>query len=829
MAANFPGAGNAIPGVYSEVNTLVSGVSVPAGVRLAVIIGEGAREERLISNAVGGGSDGFNTTYTSTTGSDGRHFLLGSGQLSVAPVVENRTRLFKNGIELTVLEGAIDGSPFSSRYNAKVDPDTGEIELQPAYLVDQGGRYYRASSTNVGDGYINNLVLVDANAPAETWTIRCSTVRRDGYGTPIDGYARFIARGSVSGILLDGYGNQVVWTSNGTSNSNGILQFSISEGSVAFREGDSFTVEVAGGALLAGDDLDAIYISVIEVNQPQFFTDINKLKAKHGSPSLTNRLSLGAQLAFANGTPGVWAIQAAPAVPRRVSHTLVTSANGEADIEELSFVLPLGVVPDADSNINFFITDAATEEESQIIPNKVAFYDPTITANPAGFVFGGAEYDYSYTVVLEDSVQKSGTDGELTVIGAGTQAYLASDSVAFDGYDVAATRSIKIVNATNTANNGTWSVVSISEGVLRISRTSGSFVSESSLQFQVLDSTDESAVILFHQTLALGTGDSLRATVVDTRDADFFDVGWLEAYEAAEKIDIDIVVPLPSQTISAIFQTGKVHVESQSNIKNKHERVLFIGAIQGLTPDNVVGTTTAAVEDIGVLEGIQGDDVAEILAGNDEDLANYGVQDSYGETFRVVYFYPDQIVVQIGGDRTFVDGFFMAAAGAGYISGQTAIAEPLTNKILAGFTILNDKLYAPIVIEDIASSGITLLQPVAGGGRVIWGKTTTISNFPEEEEISIVFIRDRIAKSMRVAFRPFVGKAETPTFQATLYAVATSMMQSFITQRLITDFRDLVVERDSVEPRQFNITVAVQPVYPVNWIYIQINIGRLAA
>jgi hypothetical protein len=828
MAANFPGAGNAVPGVYSEVNTLVSGVSVPAGVRLAVIIGEGAREERLIANAVGGGNDGFDPTYSSTTGSDGRHFLLGSGQLSVAPVVENRTRLFKNGIELTVLEGVITGSAFSSRYDAKVDPATGEIELQPAFLVDQGGRFYLPSATNVGDGYINDLTLVDANAPAETWTIRCSSVRRDGYGNPIDGYARFIARGTVSGVLLDGYGNQVVWTSDGTSNTNGILTFSISEGSVAFREGDSFTVEVDGGALLAGDDLDAIYISVIEVNQPAFFTDINKLTAKHGTPSTSNRLSLGAQLAFANGTPGVWAIQAAPAVPRRVSYSLVDGSNGEADLEDLSFTLPLGVQPDSDSNINFFITDAATGEESQIIPNKVAFYDPTITADPSSFVLGGSEYDYSYTVILQDSVQKSGTDGDLTSIGAGLQADLDSASVAFGNDDVSATRRVVIVNATNAANNGTFNVVSVTDGVLRISRTSGAFVSESSLQFSVTDSTDESAVILFHQTLVLGVGDDLRATVVDDRDADFFDVGWLEAYEAAEVIDIDIVVPLPSQTISAIFQNGKVHVETQSNIKNKHERVLFIGAIQGLTPDNVIGTTLAAVEDIGVLEGIQGDDVSEILAGNDEDLANYGVSDSYGETFRVVYFYPDQIVVQIGADRTLIDGFFMAAAGAGYISGQTAIAEPLTNKILSGFTILNDKLYAPIVVENIASSSITLLQPVTGGGRVIWGKTTTISNFPEEEEISIVFIRDRIAKSMRVAFRPFVGKAETLTFQSTLFAVATSMMQSFITQRLITDFRDLVVERDSVEPRQFNVTVAVQPVYPVNWIYIQVNIGRLA-
>jgi hypothetical protein len=827
MAANFEGSGNAVPDTFSRVTTLISGVSVPAGTRLAVIMGEGAREEVLVSSAVGSGSDGFNSAYTSTTGSDGRHFLLGSGQLVVAPVIENRTSLFKNGIQLTVLEGPITGSAFSQRYDAKVDPETGQIELQPAYLVDQGGRFYRPSTVNVGDGYINNLTLIDTNAPAETWTVRCSSVRRDGYGNPIDGYARFIARGTVSGVLLDGYGNQVVWTSDGTQNDNGILQFSVSEGSIPFQEGDSFVIEVAGGALKVGESLEAIYISEIELNQPTFFTDINKLTTRHGTPSTSNRLSLGSQLAFANGTPGVWTIQTKPAVPRRVSYQLVDSANGQGDIEELSFTLPLGVVPDANSNINFFVTDATTGEETQIIPNKVQFYDPTITANPSSFVFD-AQYAYSYTVVLDDSVQKSGTDGEIVAIGAGLSASFSSASVGFDNTDVSATRKVRIVNATNVANNGEWAVSAVTNGVLTIVRTSGSFVDEEDLEFQVIDESDQSAVILWNDTLTLAAGDSMRATVVDDRDADFYDAGWLNAYDAAEIIDIDMVVPLPSQTISVIFQNGKVHVETQSNIKNKHERILFVGAIQGLEPNNVMGITQAAVEDIGILEGIQGDDVSEILAGNDEDLANYGVQDAFGDTFRVVYFYPDEIVVQLGADRTLVDGFFIGAAAAGYFSGQNFIAEPLTNKVLGGFTILNDKLYAPIVIENIAASGITLLQPVSGGGRVVWGKTTTISGFPEEEEISIVFIRDRIAKSIRASFRAFIGRAETATFEATLYAVATSAMQSFISQRLITDFRDLVVERDSVEPRQFNVTVKVQPVYPVNWIYIQISIGRLS-
>jgi len=101
------------------------------------------------------------------------------------------------------------------------------------------------------------------------------------------------------------------------------------------------------------------------------------------------------------------------------------------------------------------------------------------------------------------------------------------------------------------------------------------------------------------------------------------------------------------------------------------------------------------------------------------------------------------------------------------------------------------------------------------------------SGFAEEEEISIVFIRDRIAKSMRAAFRGFIGTAETPQTQGSLLARANSVMQAFLSQRLITAFANLSVVRDSVEPRQWNIRVAVQPVFPINWIYIRVDVGTL--
>lgn len=818
---NFPGSQGAAPGPYVEVATNSTGVSVPGGQRLAVILGEGSRVERLVSSAVGSGRDGLNTNYTSSNGTDGRHFLL-----SVFPIVSNRSTLFKNGVPLVGLEETFTpGTSFSSVYDYRLDTESGRIELQSAALVDQGGSFYVPSSSNAGTGTISSLTLQDSNAPTETWTVRCASVRRDGYGTPIEGSARFIAQGSVSGILLDGYGNQVVWQSNGVVNSNTILSFAINEGGSVFREGDKFTIKVKGGTLSRGDSLVAHYIGVSDINDPEFFTDLDDVVTKHGSPSLTNRLSLGAQLAFANNPPGIWTCQTAPAVPRRVSYILRESASGNSSSDDLEFRLPLGVVPDVDSNINFFVTDPVTQVETQIIPNKVDFYDADYTSSPALFEFG-VEHEFSYTVILDPNYNSiaQGSDATITPLTS-TTARVASSTYTFNSSDAVATRRVKIL--TPDDNAGVFEIVSVSNGQAVISRDTGVFVESTSADFEVLDSTSSGAVILFTQDLALAAGQTLRATLVDVKDATFFDAGWTNAFQSLERIDVDIVVPLPSQTISSVFSVARSHCDTMSNIKNRKERVLFIGAVRGLTPDHVIGNEPAAVEDIGILEGIQGDSISEVLAGNVEDLTDYRVQSSFGNTFRVVYFYPDEIVVQIGGDRVKVDGFFMSAAAAGFLSGVPNVAIPLTNKNLAGFTLLRDKLFRPVIIENLIAAGITVLQPTNGGGNVVWGRTTTNSGFPEEEEISIIFIRDRIAKTMRTAFAGYIGSAESPTLQGSLQARASSILQSFISGGLITSFTNLRVARDKVDPRQWNITVQVQPVYPVNYIFIRIGLGIL--
>ena len=921
--ANIPGATNVLPGVFTDVVTQSRGVSVPGGSRIAAMIGEGSTDETLVSQALGNGSDGLNSTYSSTSGSDGRHFAM-----SNFPLISNRTTLFKNGVPLVGLESLIDSNAFSNNYDYRIDISTGRIELQRAHLVDQGGDFYIPLSTNTGDGYVSALTLLDANAPPETWTIRCVAVQRNPSNQPVQGTAKFLAFGSVSGALLDANGNPYVWMANNVVVSNGVLSFSIGETQVSltsvapFVEGDAFTIKVASGVLVRSDSLVVNCIPTLNLNDPLLLQGMGDVLNRHGSPSLTNNLSLGAQLAFANSAPALMTVQAAPPMPRRVSYILEESVDSEStNDDDFIFPLPLGVTPDFNSNIHFFITDNTTNVETQILPNKLDYYLLDTSGYPTTHAFitdttpAPAGYSYYYTVKESLATIATGFDGYIGRNLAFTNKGVFSSSISFDSTYIGKT--LKIIDAANNANEGEYLVTGVSDGKLTVtydgafpdfttetsvtfevidvatglaidgfSGTNGALtnlistetatfgsatidfsgvtsiltrrlqingsasgndglyditaydsgldlltikktvVNESDLRYEVLDPDDVSYYVVVNVNV-VPNGNQLRVTIVDTKEASFFDAGWISALESLEAVECDILVALPKQTISVIFQNALNHCKTMSNIRNKKERVLFLGAINGLTPDNITGAEDAAVEDIGILEGIQGETVTDILAGNVEDLADYSVSSAFGNTYRAVYFYPDQIVVQAGADNVLIDGFYLAAAAAGYESADVRLENPLTNKVLSGFTILRNKLFSQLTLEQLAAAGVTVLQPVSGGGRVIWGITTTQSGFPEEQEISIVFIRDRVAKVLRAGFQGFIGNAETPDTGAILNTRAVLLLNSLVSQKLITDFKDVSVVKDGVDPRQWNVTVRVQPTYPVNFIYIKVSVGQL--
>lgn len=1084
--ANIPGiSGYVQPGTFARDRVITRGVSIPGGLRIACIMGEGLKEEVIIESAAGGGQDG-SSTCSPTENGDSKYF-----QLAENPIISGRTKLYLNGTELYGTEDEIDSASFSSKFDYRIDIDSGCIELQGASIGDQDGKKYSASASNVGNGTIVDttcgdydlISLVDTDAPPERWTIRCVSVIRDSSGNPISGLSTFTVSGAVSGQIKDSSGQPILFhgtnpvmfnrtggaipgtndicsdsyvvaddsvyglgsadydsaedSSSTTTNrfqvdadlvspgqvlagdylcitddgytpadgiqisslsyssstgkttivletdtldslladvswsvrasdifidnvsvahdsdgvptsegyftsrdigkvllicdgpapgyyviksvnssrrvrvyllgdttsaypelsagttpgiadtgenvtfslleTNGIIIFGIREGlatsdtsgpDITFAVGDKFFIDVKSRILKKGDRLEAKYIPEATINDIEFFESANDLFLKHGTPSLTNTLSLGAQMAFENGAPGILTLQCKPAVPRRSSVVLYEEkdsrnrggfpacggVSADCQIDDLSFIIPMPVSglgvgkPDGDTGINFFIKRSGVE--TQIFPNKVDFYNSQFESESSQSTFiSSSQYSYSYTVVNTD-VQITGSGFGATITAS--TGYFTTLDIDFDGADVGRTIVLQSIEddddnafttttaisdqlfgvlATKTVELEILEVINDSTVLVKSVNDDSVVTDAADVVFFVKDSsntTDVAAKILLHRDLiaskTIKPGDGLRVTYIDEKDADFFDTNWFDAFEALEAGECQMVIPLPTQNISGIFRAAVSHCENMSTIANQKERVALIGAMSGLTTAALLGTDEVAIEDVGVLEGLQGDEASEVLDGDTEDLVNYKLSDNFN-SIRAVYFYPDRIIRNVSGTNSFVNGFYIATAAAGYLSASQNVAVPLTFKELTGFSIERSRIFRKLTLDKLGGEGATVVQPITGGGKVLAGRTTSQSGFVEDEEISIVFIRDRVKKVLRDSLRSFVGTVEDANTQGVMTAKVKTIMSALVSQGLITSFKSIRVERDKVDPRQWNVYLSFTPSYPINYIFLDLEVG----
>jgi len=346
--------------------------------------------------------------------------------------------------------------------------------------------------------------------------------------------------------------------------------------------------------------------------------------------------------------------------------------------------------------------------------------------------------------------------------------------------------------------------------------------------------------IILSDRAGLRDGEGLEVHFVDRDDAEFVDPEWGEAARALESSDAYWIVPLPDAHYSSVQQTFRAHVESMSSTPNRRERQLLTGAFYTIAPDGrevalrpenlyAGSANPVAIEDIGVLEGVQGDEQWEITAGLIEDIANYGVPENFGTSYRTVYFYPDKIVVNLNGLNTGVPGLYMAAAAGGYLSGQQYIAEPLTWKNLIGFTITRDRTVLtgnPTIANRLGAAGITVVHGLAAGGKVLHFKSTIQSGNAFQEEPTSINIADLTAQELRNGLgAQFIGKAQTPDLPHQMLASTKSICQSLLHRKLLNNFDNIQVAQDTTEPRQYNVRVEILPVLPLLWIYIEVQVG----
>ncbi len=128
----------------------------------------------------------------------------------------------------------------------------------------------------------------------------------------------------------------------------------------------------------------------------------------------------------------------------------------------------------------------------------------------------------------------------------------------------------------------------------------------------------------------------------------------------------------------------------------------------------------------------------------------------------------------------------------------------------------------------MAASGATVIEPLTSGGRVRHGLTTVNSGAAEEEEPSVVAVRDFVSKTSRTTLENrFVGHPIVDTLVGDMTSVLRLYLDTLLAQVLVNDYQGESVAIDPQVPTQANVAFDIQPIYSLNWIRIQYSIGLL--
>lgn len=149
-------------------------------------------------------------------------------------------------------------------------------------------------------------------------------------------------------------------------------------------------------------------------------------------------------------------------------------------------------------------------------------------------------------------------------------------------------------------------------------------------------------------------------------------------------------------------------------------------------------------------------------------------------------------------------------------------AEPLTNKIIAGFKDLGE-LYTESEMNLMAENGALVLKQSGNVIKVRHGITTSVIDV-NSAEITLVQIKDYVIESARqVLGELYVGQKLKPTILADIQSSLVSILSQFQGQDIILGYGGVNVKRSSLDPRQVDVKFEIEAIYPLNYIDISFS------
>ena len=831
---NIPGIlGFMVPGAFTLVRSRQGSVTLPGGPTVLALMGRGQRELVLVESAEGGGKDGLPMQFDPRLTPDGRHFLL-----TRAPVVPGSVALYLNPkfdgtdvpmIEITdPIEGTAWAQEFGIRRVTQIDRINGDSAIPPTELQNHA---------NIGSAATNSVV-VQGFRPGTSGRLAKLQLWLAKVGTPVDD------------LIVK------IWPADGAEHPAGVGT-------------ELATLLVPNASILAYATPGSHWVDVtFDLTIPAQTAKLTESKLyffsveRTGIPSPTDYFTVGKNETNSFGGTGeitydgditLWPTLTAYPLEDLLFREFINKGNfgtsydlygisGAGLIDEDKF--GLDAYGGTDDGSGFF--DTAAGRRYRVVPvvgapERQHYYidyqtgqiildhalvqgDKLITI----FLPEGDLNEFQLFFDLSDLYAKHGYPSPENTISQA--AYMAS----LNGAPV-----IGAIHAgTSKDSFGRfvtdifWSdafkalekedinfVVPLAQrdviGEVLVNKfdmvTMGPLTGNGTFLQETPGGGDQPGINIYPLACD-GVGNPLRLEVFKDGQLLVRGIDYTLQYTCAgatQPTRINLVVPLvdgdhvianyePDIDLVASVQTVALqHCEFMSSIRQRRERMLFAGAYKGYGFDEVLDP-------------------------------QIGVAKVFGKSFRCVYFFPERIRTVIAGETAYLDGQYLAACGAGLLAGIPYLPTPLTRKNLVGFDIEKDHKYTIDQLNLLGDGGLTVVEPLSSGGRIVYGITTVQSGNPVEEEPSVVRIRDYVAQSTRTVLdERFVGGVIDDQTVDNVMKVTRGILESLVTQRIITAYQNVTAKVDPIEPRQINVGFDIAPVFPLNWVFITFSIGVL--
>lgn len=194
----------------------------------------------------------------------------------------------------------------------------------------------------------------------------------------------------------------------------------------------------------------------------------------------------------------------------------------------------------------------------------------------------------------------------------------------------------------------------------------------------------------------------------------------------------------------------------------------------------------------------------------------------------MVVAYPDVYVISVVDEQgnsvdQVVDGSFMAAALAGASCNPSIdVATPWTRRAIQGFKRIG-RILDPTEANQIAVSGVTVMEQVDTGIRIRHGLTTRMDTVITRTP-SVTLIIHHVQQSMREALDPFIGRKFTSSLLKSAEGVVTGLFGNLISQQIVASVAGISATVDENDPTIMRTESIYIPVFPLEYILSSLQI-----